>query len=175
MVRDVAEVERRSGTPSELPPLRARSRHRRRRRWIAGVLAGVLLVTAVALLVDDEVHQHQQFDRAQTSLAVARHHRAVVAARLTRLRHDVHLLATQVGDDSTALDQDISQLKGAQAALLAVRADVSKQGTLITSLQTCLTGIEEALNSLSVGNQPAALGEIDAVSTSCSVAEGTGG
>ena len=56
-----------------------------------------------------------------------------------------------MGSDSTALSQDSSQLLGAQTALAAAQAHVTQQKSLITSLQTCLVGVERALNELAVG------------------------
>jgi len=137
---------------------------------VAAVLAGVLFVATLSLLIADIVHQHQGFDRAQSELHTTDRRTAALSARLDQLHHDLGLLVTEVGNDTTALEQDTSQLRGAQWALGLTQASVAQQGTLISSLQTCLGGVEAALNSLAVGNQDQAGAELNAVSSSCTEA-----
>ena len=72
---------------------------------------------------------------------------------MAEVRRDLSVLKTQVGSDTTALNQDASQLLGAQTSLSAAQAHVTQQATLITSLQACLVGVEQALNELAIGKQ----------------------
>jgi hypothetical protein len=44
-----------------------------------------------------------------------------------------------------------------------------------SDLQLCLAGVEQALNALSVNDQPHAIAALDAVSTSCTVAVAANG
>lgn len=143
---------------------------RRGRRSVGAVLAGVLFVAVLGLLVTDTVRQHQGFDRAQTALRATDQRTAALSARLDQLHHDLGLLGTEVGNETTALAQDTSQLRGTQWALGLTQASVAQQGTLISSLQTCLGGVEAALNSLAVGNQGRAGAELNAVASSCTQA-----
>ena len=94
------------------------------------------------------------------------------AQQLAKLRHDVDVLATQVGSDITAYGQDAAQLKAAQSELAATQADVSQQTSRIAALHTCLGGVEKALNALAVGSQANAITELSSVTTSCSTASG---
>jgi septal ring factor EnvC (AmiA/AmiB activator) len=142
----------------------------RRGRWIAGLAVAALLAAALGYLVDDQVRAHDQLDRARSSLGVTQHRTKTTSAELADLRRDLDLLAKQVGSDATALNQDGSQLKGAQAALAAAQANVSQQDTRITSLRTCLGGVERALNALSVGKQGRAVAALESVAASCSSA-----
>jgi hypothetical protein len=59
--------------------------------------------------------------------------------------------------------------------LSAAQAHVTQQASLITSLQACLVGVEQALNELAVGNQASAIAALNAVSTSCTAAEASSG
>jgi hypothetical protein len=108
-------------------------------------------------------------------LGVSRQILATVTTQLSTLTHDLSVLTTQVGSDSTALGQDASQLQGAQTALLAADANVSQQASEISFLHTCLSGVEQALNTLSVGKQALALNLLSSVSSSCSMAAAASG
>jgi hypothetical protein len=150
--------------------------HLTRRGWLVVIVAACSVVGAVlGYLVADQIDQRDRFDGSQTSLRITRQHISAVSADLATLRHDVALLITQVGNDSTALTQDSSQLEGAQTALAAAQAHVSQQATLITSLQACLGGVEQALNALSVGKQQRAIDLLNAVSSSCTSAAAASG
>ena len=105
-------------------------------------------------------------------MSATRHTTTHVARQLAKLRHGVGVLATQVGSDTTAYDQDAAELKAAQSELAATQVDVTQQTSRITALHACLGGVEQALNALAVGNQASAISELSSVSTSCSTASG---
>jgi len=147
----------------------------RRARWIVCLTVGALFAATLGYLVDDQVRAHHQFEQAHTALGVTNHRTSTVSAYLAGLRRDLAVLTVQVGNDSTALNQDASELTGAQAALAAAQAHVSQQKTLIGSLQNCLGGVERALNALSVGKQSRAVAALESVSQSCSTASTSGG
>ena len=138
-------------------------------------MAGALFLAAAGYLVADQVQARAQFDRAQRALGVTRHRTGTVSTQLGQLTRDFHVLETQVGSDSTALDQAGSQLQGAQTALAAAQAHVSQQASLIASLRTCLGGVTKALNALAVGNQGRALSQLTSVSSSCTAATAASG
>jgi hypothetical protein len=159
------------------PPRPPRRRHARRRRvrwmrWVSAVVVGALFATALGVLINDQVAERGQFDRARTALGLAHHRIADVKLDLARLRHDVELLRAQVGSSSAALHQDAAQLEAAKAALVAAQADVSQQGSRIGSLHACLSGVEPALNALAVGDRSTAIAELSSVATSCAAASG---
>jgi hypothetical protein len=141
-------------------------------RWGLALAAAALFLSAIGWLIDDQVQAHGQTDRAQAALAVTRHKKAVVKLQLAKLSHDVEVLATRVGSDTTAYGQEASQLKAAQSELTATQVDVSQQTTRIAALHTCLGGVEQALNALAVGSQANAISALSSVSTSCSTATG---
>ncbi len=155
------------------PPRNRRASHRA--RWILVVAAAALLAAALGPLIADQVTQYDRYNRSQTSLGVTRQKTHTVSVQLADLRRDLGVLRTQVGSDTTALNQDASQLLGAQTSLNAARTHVTQQASLITSLQTCLVGVEQALNALAVGKQAKAIAALNAFSTSCAVAEASSG
>ena len=147
----------------------------RRARWLVAIGAGALVAAALGFLIADQVQTDDQFGRAQTSLGVTRQHTQTVSTQLAELSRDLSVLKTQVGNDTTALNQDAAQLVGAQTSLAAAQAHVTQQASLISSLQTCLGGVEQALNALAVGKQSRAIAALNAVSSSCTAAEASSG
>ena len=156
-------------------PQRRRARLTRRGWWVIGATACSVVGAALGYLIVDQIQQRDQFGDSQTSLRITHQYATVVSSDLAALRHDLAVLKTQVGNDTTALNQDASQLEGAQTALTATQAHVSQQATLITSLQSCLGGVEQALNALSVGKQGRAIDLLNSVSTSCTAAAAASG
>jgi hypothetical protein len=155
------------------PP--ARRRMSRRTRWMLWIAAGALFAASLGYLIPDQVQARDRYAQAHTALGVTRQQTRTVTRQLDEVRRDLKILETQVGSDSTALSQDSSQLLGAQTSLAAAQADVTQQKSLITSLQTCLVGVEQALNELAVGKQSNAIAALNFVSESCTAAEASSG
>jgi hypothetical protein len=160
---------------TERPAVQPRRRWSRRTRWVVGVSAITLFVAASGWLIADQVTQRDDYDRAHASLVTTQQRTDTASARLEVLRSDLRVLKTQLGSDTTALNQDSSQLLGARTSLSAAQTHVGEQASLITSLQTCLGGVEQALNQLSVGKQPGAIAALNSVSSSCATAEASSG
>ena len=156
------------------PAVRPEPPHRLRSlvRWGVALAAIALFFSALGWLIDDQVHARDQAHQAQAALGVTRHTTARVVQQLAKLRHDVEVLATRVGNDTTAYAQDAAELKAAQSDLATTQADVTQQTSRITALHTCLGGVEQALNALAVGNQASAISELSSVAKSCSTASG---
>jgi hypothetical protein len=157
---------------TEPPPVRPRAH---RVRWVLAIGAVALFAVALAFLIADQVTQHNRDDRAHHALGTTRRRSHTVSVHLEVLQRDLSVLKTQVGSDTTALNQDSSQLLGAQTSLSAAQAHVTQQASLITSLQTCLIGVEQALNELAVGKQSNAIAALNSVSSSCAAAEASSG
>ncbi len=170
-MKSLLEIERRP-FPTHPPP---EPRLSRRARWIIGLGAVALCAAAVGYLIVDQAQARTQYGRAQTALGVTEQRSRTVSAELKEASRDLSVLKTQVGSDTTALSQDSAQLLGAQTSLSAAQAHVTQQASLITSLQTCLVGVERALNELAVGSQTGAIAALNAVSTSCTAAEASSG
>ena len=171
MATDIAVVERTPGTPSTRGQSRAR-------RWVplatVGLIVAACLGTA-AWVGNNEVQVNTAFDRAHRSLDTTTHHRRMVLADLAGVRASLTAVDGQVGLDATTLSQDTTQLQGVETALANARTNVSSQTSVKSDLQLCLAGVEQALNALSVNDQPHAIAALDAVSTSCTVAVAANG
>jgi hypothetical protein len=157
----------------EVPaPRRRPSQRVRRRRLFVLVLASALFASAVGSVIADQVSEDEHFDRLHASLLISRHRAAEVAHDLAQLRHDVAVLMANVKSSTTTWNQNTAQLKAAQFALAVARSDVSQQGTRIAALNTCLGGVQQALNALAINNQATAISELNSVGPSCSTASG---
>jgi hypothetical protein len=171
-VTDLLLAQPRSPALESLPPPPPAQR---RRRWVA-VVAGVALVAGcLGYLLTDAAQANDRYDRALRTLGTTRATTAVVAVDLAKARFDLRLVTQQVGNDTTALNQDTSQLQGAESALSAAQAHVSQQASLLTALHTCLGGVEQALNALAVGSQGKAAASLYSVSASCATAVNASG
>jgi hypothetical protein len=99
------------------------------------------------------VRLEQTIGRAQ----VAEHHLKAVAAESTAA--------------GTTLSTETAQLTAAQAQLASTEADVFTNGVSIGQLDTCLAGVERALNQISLNDQQGAEASLDGVATACRAAE----
>ena len=164
VVEQVGEVDDDSGRP-------------RRRRWPGIVLIAVLVLfaTALGIVSTNEVHTNTQFDQTHSSLDATQAHTRIVLSDLNTVRHELAGVNVQVFLTDKALAQDAADLQTAQSELANARSDVSHQTTVITDLQTCLGGVQEALNALSVADQSRAIGALNSVSSSCNGAVAANG
>jgi len=137
---------------------------------VAGIVLFALFAGALGYLVHDEMQANDQVTRARASLSVVHAQMGPASQQLALARREFSLVSTQVGSESTALGQEVSQLKAAQSALHAAQSHVSQQTAQIGSLHTCLRGVEQALNALSVKRQGRAIVALSFVSTSCQAA-----
>jgi len=152
--------------------------HGSRRRWIrvTAVCAGVVAcAVTLGLVTNDEITADTRFDQVHRTLDVTRSRLGIVRSDLATVRADLKAIDDQVGVDTTTLSQDVTQLQGVEAALAGARAGVSTQTRAMNDLQTCLGGVEQGLNALSVGDQVHAADALTAVSTSCNAAFGASG
>lgn len=175
---DVLLAERRptelQAAPPRVEPGRPGRRHRRR-RWVVLVASVALVGAALGTLLLDAAEVNHRYDHARHVLAITRATTSVVSRELATARKDLRLVTQQVGNDTTALAQDTSQLQGARSALSAAQAHVFEQASLLSSLHECLGGVEQALNALAVGNQSKAADALKWVSAPCSTAVNASG
>ncbi len=130
----------------------------------------VVAVATIGIMVGNEIQANTRFDQARRSLASVDTRTSLVDARLAAARSDLATLESQVTADSAVLAADTSTLDGALVALAESRQDVTSQSAVIGNLQTCLGGVEKALNALSLADQKDAVAALRAVATACTAA-----
>ena len=161
------------GAGAALPVVDTVPERPRRRHWRTALIAllAVVLASALGYLVGNEVQANTQFDQAHRSLDLTRGRIHGVDVDLAAVQRQLAGMRGQVTQDSATLAADTAKLNSVKATLESSQANVSRQSAAIGSLHTCLGGVEEALNALSLGDQRHGLAALNAVASSCRAAE----
>lgn len=154
--------------------VRRRSWYAQAFHWVLWLAVLSLLAVAIVGVAENEVRTNRAFDQAHQSLGSTKSQIAHAVSDLTGVRQQLATTDMQVGADSSALERDSAELKGAEGVLAQTRAHVLQQAETIDSLNACLAGVEKALNALSVADQTDAVSALNAVSSKCEDATGSG-
>jgi len=136
-------------------------------------LAALLIALLITLLVGVTVGlvTHASLDGANGRLNVARggllHSQDYQKAAVVRL----HALSDAADAEAFELGIDSSQLSGLDDQLALSQSNVLSQGIRISDLDACLSGVEQALNQISLGNAAGAGNTLSQVGPECSGAE----
>ena len=170
MAVDLLDHEAGPGAPEgPRPPAR------RARRWVAGLAAFLVVAGVLGLVANDEVRANTRFDGSHAALPVTRQRTAAVRADLTTVRNGLHVVDGQVAQDRVALARDTTQLQQVVQALADARANLDRQTRDASDLRTCLSGVEQALNALSVADRGHAISALGAVAAACNAAVSANG
>ncbi len=161
---------------SSLRPAEARPRPVAVRRWarwrLPGVYAAVAVLLgtglAVAFGTHDQLRRTDDRLRAEQTLL----HRTLV--RSHRAEAELGTVSGQATDAARTLAAETSQLATAEARLASTEANVFTNGVSINNLDACMSGVEQALNLISLADQPGAARALDGVAASCRAAEPEG-
>ena len=143
------------------------------RRWLIPVAygAGAVMLVLAGLV---GINAHAQLNRTHASVASTRgqlqHALSLVADTRTELAK-VTGLADAAGRTLAAAS---AQLASDQAKLAADQVDVFSKGVSISQLDTCVAGVEQALNQISLGDQSGAAATLNGVAANCRAAEPAG-
>jgi len=136
---------------------------------------------ALSLGVVSDVHVRSQLRLARSALGAARSHLARTLTRLDAAQSTLadttsqrNALQGELTSTSAELAAVQSTLSSTQAGLSNAEKSLAFQGVDISVLNTCLTGVERALNQIAVGDNGGAVTSISAVSTSCQALQGQG-
>jgi uncharacterized membrane protein len=143
--------------------------------WVAVVGTFVVFAGTLGYVTGNEVQANTQFDQTHRLLDTTRLRIAGVVHDLTVVRHDLDVVTGQVAVDSTTLANDTTKLDGARTALANAQTNVSQQTSATVNLDTCLGGVERALNALALGDPNRAVRALTAVAGSCISAVAAGG
>lgn len=163
-----------------LPSRRPRGSVFRYKRFLAlwAGLAALLLLTTGVL---SDLHVRSELRQARTSLKTTRSHLALVMRNLSSTQAVLLRTAGQRSVLQAELTATAHELVTAQASLSSTQTglsdaerSVSSQGVDIAVLNSCLGGVEQALNEIAVGDDNGAVTSISAVSESCQALQGGG-
>jgi hypothetical protein len=173
------------GTPAPAPPQRSAPRRRRLFALVAGLAALALLAAGV---LSDDLHVRSELRQARSFLETTRSHLATTLRRLASVETNLTTITGKRDTLQVALSITAWELSGAAANLASTQANLAStqtnlanantnltlDGTNIATLNTCLAGVAQALNQISVGNQNGAVASMSAVASSCQAAQGQG-
>jgi hypothetical protein len=145
----------------------------RRRRWrlvLVYVVVSLMLVTAVAV----GVQANRQLTRTDASLASIRGQLHRTTAQVATARSELAGVTARSVAAQGTLNTVSAQLAADQAQLAKAQADVHAKGVSIGQLDLCLSGVEQALNQIAVGDQTGAATTLNGVSANCQSAEPSG-
>ena len=138
-----------------------------RRQWFVRIAACAALAAGIGWLIGNQVQADAQYGRAHTALRDAVHQRATVLSELAAVKENLRLVNGQVEQTNRALTNDTVQLREVETALANAQSNVSSQQSTIAALHSCLGGVEQSLNALSVGDENSADNALVAVSADC--------
>jgi hypothetical protein len=142
-----------------------RSRARRRRRRLLFVLAGCTVLLIAAIWTDTNARDQARHETA--TLAAANRH-------LTSLRHQVTATAATRAATATKRSEleayiavTLGQLASTNSSLNSTKQTAFLLGVNIGTLETCLGGVQSALDAIRFGNNSKAANDISVVSDAC--------
>ncbi len=160
---------------SDRPTVDHRDRRERRRdgrravrRLTVAYVAVLTLLIGGAVVAVTANHGLRTTNR---QLAAVRVHLEQTIGRARVAERHLDTVAAESTAAATTLSTETAQLTAAQAQLASTEADVFTNGVSIGQLDTCLAGVERALNQISLNDQQGAAASLDGVATACRAAE----
>ena len=151
----------------------ARGRRGAGRRWVLPVAFAVGAVMLVAATVVG-INAHAQLNRTHSSVASTRAELRHAQTLVAETKAELTKVSGQAATSRRALASASAQLSAAQAKLAADQVDVFSKGVSISQLDTCVSGVEQALNQISLGDPTGAATTLNGVAANCRAAEPSG-
>jgi septal ring factor EnvC (AmiA/AmiB activator) len=146
-------------------------RSRRRRRATTAVAAALALV-AGCLLVASDLHARTEIRTTDVSLASADRQLSGLRSELARVRQRLAGARARDAVVTRSFDAAQSTLSATQKTLAHDEAGIHAEGVDVGVLDSCLSGVEQALNQIAVGQTAGGLASLRASSLSCSALNG---
>jgi septal ring factor EnvC (AmiA/AmiB activator) len=143
-------------------------------RLLTSAAVAVLLVLAGSFLVVNDLSARTGIRTAAQSLAAA-------DQRLAGLRRELAAAEQRLAGArkwqvavTRTFDATQSTLASTQAELAQAQAGIHSQGVDVGRLDACLSGVEQALNQIAVGQTSGGLATMKASSSACATLDGAG-
>lgn len=141
-------------------------------RWrrLGAIVLAAGSAAAVAFLITSGIQARQQTRRSDTTLATVRAEERVTLHQLSVT--DARLAAVRGESDAARRTLGVltAELSGERAQLARQQSNLYVQGVSISALDTCLGGVEAALNEVGLNDQAGAVTSLNGVSASCRTA-----
>jgi hypothetical protein len=135
------------------------------------VVAYGLIVVVLAVAVSVALGARDRLHGTDAQLVATRARLAGTVASAHRAEAALGLVNAQSTAAADTLATETAQLASVQAQLASTEANVSADGVSINNLDTCLSGVEQALNEISIDDQHGAASTLDGVAAACRAAE----
>jgi len=136
------------------------------------VAAAVALGTG-CLLAATDLQARSAIRTTDVSLASADRQLSGLRTELARAEQRLAGARARRGDVTRSFDAAQSTLSTTQKTLAGDEAGIHSQGVDLGVLDSCLSGVEQALNQIAVGQTAGGLASLRASSSSCSALNGT--
>jgi hypothetical protein len=136
------------------------------RRWrvrVAYAMVIVALGVGVAIGVSSRAQLHRTDAEVASTQARLRH----TLDQARRAEATLTAVSAQATSAASILATETAQLASVQSQLASAEADVFTNGVSINDLDLCLSGVERALNQISLADQAGAAATLDGVAASC--------
>ncbi len=145
-----------------------------RRRWGRWLLAATVTLCAalLAAAVWTDVAAHTRARTEEAALADANKHLAALRHDVAVTRYVSAVTTAKRGALQASIATTIGQLATTNSALSTTTVHAFLQGANISTLQTCLGGVQNALGQITAGNNDQAAKDISAVSGPCTQLDG---
>ncbi len=161
--------------PIRVPRVSSRPRSHRRPwpRWrvVLAYGAGSLLLVAAVVV---SVLSHNTLQRTDTSIAEMHAQLQRTAVQIAHARTRLAQARQEAGTAAASLASASDELGKAQAALASMQSNINVDGVNIANLDACLSGVNQALNEVSLGDQSGASALLDQYAGDCQAAEPSG-
>ncbi len=137
--------------------------------FVAGCVA-VAAGLGVAIWYD--AHSHLRAESEASTLTAAQHHLADLRHSVRVTRYAGAVTANKRNELEATIGETLQQLSGVDSSLSSANASSALEGLGISTVHTCLGGVQTALNEVSGGDNAAAAKDISAVSGPCAQLDG---
>jgi len=137
---------------------------------LATVTLTLAVVAATCVLLVTDVRGRAEVRSTARALASTRNRLEQEQAHLHRTQAQMRTSLSQAQALETSISETQTSLAASNAAISSVDRGLVFDGFDISALNSCLSGVTQALDQVAVGQTSGALSSLGAVSTSCSAA-----
>lgn len=138
-------------------------------------LSLLVLLAAFVFTAENDLRSRSDLRSSSSQLARASRDLASVRVRLAHAEKQLRSAKIENAAAGSSLSATQASLDATRKSLEGAQAGLYYQGYNLSTLDKCLSGVEQALNQLAVGQAPGALSSLNSVSASCRSASASGG
>ena len=159
--------------PTRSTSSRPRAHRRPWPRWRVALAYGAGSLLLVAAVVAS-VLSHNTLQRTDASIAAMHAQWQRTTGQIARARTRMAQARQEAGAAAASLAAASDELGKVQAELASMQSNIDVDGVSIANLDACLSGVNQALNEVSLGDQTDASALLDQYAGDCQAAEPSG-